>query len=110
LSRIFGYRRYQRLGGREIAVLLATGKRFKKPPIQVQVRENGLGLARLGLIVPKRFLPSSVHRNLVKRQTREWFRIRQNALLGKDILVRLTGPWNSEGLVGVVLDQLGLSK
>jgi ribonuclease P protein component len=110
LSRHFGYRRNQRLGGRDIAALLAAGKRFKKPPIQVQIRENGLGLARLGLIVPKRFLPSSVHRNLVKRQAREWFRIRQKTLQGKDVVVRLTGPWHWGGLVGEILDQLGLTR
>jgi len=110
LGRQFGYRRNQRLGERDIAVLLSAGKRFKKPPIQVQIRENGLGLARLGLIVPKRFLPSSVHRNLVKRQAREWFRTRQQTLLGKDVLVRLHGPWKWEGLIVEILDQLGLPR
>jgi len=58
----------------------------------VQVRENGLDLPRLGLIVPKRFLPLSVDRNLMKRHVREWFRLRQPALKGRDVLVRLSGP------------------
>ena len=75
----------------------------------IQVRENGLDLSRLGLIVPKRFLPLSVDRNLMKRQVREWFRLRQAALRGRDVLVRLIGPRAvvAKGL-GEDLDRLGL--
>ena len=74
----------------------------------VQVRDNGLDLPRLGLIVPKRFLPLSVDRNLMKRHVREWFRLRQAALKGRDVLVRLSGPRAvAKGLVED-LDRLGL--
>lgn len=108
MSGRFGYRREQRLGGRDIANLLSSGRRFRANALQVQIRDNGLDLARLGLIVPKRFLPSSVDRNKVKRHAREWFRVRQNALKGKDVLVRLTGPWQSERLVSEELEHMGL--
>jgi len=76
----------------------------------VQVRENGLGLSRLGLIVPKRFIPLSVDRNLMKRHVREWFRLRQAALKGRDVLVRISGP--REAAIGLVedLNRLGLPK
>ena len=74
----------------------------------IQVRENGLDLSRLGLIVPKRFLPLSVDRNLMKRHVREWFRLRQAALKVRDVLVRLIGTRTvANGLVED-LDRLGL--
>ena len=76
----------------------------------VQLRENGLYLSRLGLIVPKRFLPLSVDRNLMKRHVREWFRLRQTSLKGRDVLVRLSGPRPvANGLVED-LDRLGLPR
>lgn len=76
----------------------------------IQVRGNGLGIARLGLIVPKRYLPLSVDRNMMKRHVREWFRLRQAGLLGRDVLVRFSGPRKAvKGLVEE-LDQLVFSK
>ncbi len=76
----------------------------------VQVRENELGLSRLGLIVPKRFIPLSVDRNLMKRLVREWFRLRQVALKGRDVLVRVSGPREVGKGLGEELDRLGLPK
>jgi ribonuclease P protein component len=108
LSRQFGYRREQRLGKRDVALVLASGRRFKLDALLVQIRENGLDLARLGLIVPKRYLPSSVDRNLVKRKAREWFRTRQNTFMGKDVLVRLTGPRQGLSLVADDLARLSV--
>ena len=109
MSRPFGFCREQRLGSRDVAATLAAGRRFRQETLQVQVRKNGLELARLGLIVPKRFLPSSVDRNLVKRQAREWFRLRQNALKGRDVLIRLTAPRTALRRVVEDLDRLGVS-
>ena len=74
----------------------------------IQVRENGLDLSRLGLIVPKRFLPLSVDRNLMKRHVREWFRLRQAALKGRDVLVRLIGTRTVANGQVEDLDRLGL--
>jgi ribonuclease P protein component len=56
------------------------------------LRANGLEIARLGLIVPKRHLSLAVDRNRVKRMIREWFRHRQSSLEGRDVLVRVTAP------------------
>ena len=103
-----GYRREQRLGSKDIATILTSGRRLRGNRLLVQVRENGLDFSRLGLIVPRRFLPLSVDRNLMKRHVREWFRLRQANLKGRDVLVRLSG--RREVAMGLVedLDQLAL--
>lgn len=87
-----GYRRRQRLHSRDIATLLAAGHRRRATSVSVHVRSNGLLRARLGLIVPKRYLRRAVDRNRVKRLLREWFRMNQQALEGNDLLIRVTAP------------------
>ena len=72
--------------------MLAGGRRLRGESISVQVRVNGLGISRLGLIVPKRHVPRAVDRNRVKRLLREWFRHHQERLQGSDVLVRLVAP------------------
>jgi ribonuclease P protein component len=86
------YRRRQRLQTAEVGAVLAAGRRLRGQPLSLQLRGNGLGIARLGLIVPKRHLPRAVDRNRVKRVLREWFRHHQASLEGRDLLVRLTSP------------------
>ncbi len=86
------YRRRQRLKKAEVAAVLAAGKRLRGESVSVQVRDNGLGFARLGLIIPKRHLPRAVDRNRVKRLWREWFRHHQERLQGSDVLLRLVAP------------------
>ena len=46
-------------------------------------------VARLGLVVAKRFLKRAVDRNLVKRLAREQFRILQSLLYSRDYVLRL---------------------
>ncbi len=50
---------------------------------------NGLDIARLGLIVPKKVLARAVDRNRLKRLVREVFRLHQQGLSGKDVIVRV---------------------
>jgi ribonuclease P protein component len=73
--------------------VLSTGRRRRGESIVLQLRANGLAYGRLGLIVPKRHVPLAVDRNRIKRLVREWFRHRQHALEGRDVLVRVSrGP------------------
>lgn len=57
--------------------------------LDVGAGPNSLGIARLGLIVPKKVIPTAVGRNRIKRLLREWFRQNQENLPGLDIIARL---------------------
>ncbi len=91
------FRRRQRLKRADVAAVLATGKRRRAVSVSVQVRENGLDIARFGVIVPKRHVPRAVDRNRVKRLLREWFRLQQARLQGSDVLVRVVAPLSDTG-------------
>ncbi len=89
LRRAERYRKAQRLRGGAIAQILAATRPRRAGSVSVQVKANGLDYSRLGLIVPKRFLPRAADRNRAKRLLREWFRRNQTLLIGRDMLVRL---------------------
>ena len=71
-------------------------------------RANLLSEARLGLVVGRRRVRLAVRRNLIKRQARETFRHRQQALSGLDIIVLVRQPWPRPQKVQVrqVLEEL----
>jgi ribonuclease P protein component len=50
-------------------------------------KNNGLNLARLGLVVPKKHIYGAVERNRLKRIIRESFRLKQEKLKGNDMVV-----------------------
>nr|ART38891.1 H155 [uncultured bacterium] len=50
---------------------------------------NDAGLARLGLVIPKRSVRHAVHRNVIRRWAREAFRQRQHCLPMTDIVLRV---------------------
>ncbi|OGA09929.1 MAG: ribonuclease P protein component [Betaproteobacteria bacterium RIFCSPLOWO2_02_FULL_65_20] len=89
MTRAERFRKAQRLCGDSIAQILAVTRPRRAGLVSVQVRPNGLDYSRLGLVVPKRFLPRAVDRNRAKRLLREWFRRNQTLLIGRDMLVRL---------------------
>jgi ribonuclease P protein component len=97
------YSRRQRLRGEDIDALLASGKGLRRGGVSVQTRPNALGCARLGLIIPRRVVRRAVDRNRLRRVLREWFRLNQQQLGGRDILVRLTA---SPGELPSVVAQL----
>ena len=84
------YSRKQRLRGEVIDALLASGKGLRRSGVWVQARVNALACARLGMIIPRRVLPRAVDRNRIRRVLREWFRLNQQNLGSRDILVRVT--------------------
>lgn len=59
--------------------------------LDISVGPNDSNFARLGLIVPKKLMPTAVGRNRIKRLLREWFRQNQEDLAGLDIIARLKG-------------------
>jgi ribonuclease P protein component len=84
------YSRKQRLRGADIDALLGSGERLRRAGVSVQTKVNTLGCPRLGLIVPRRVIPRAVDRNRLRRVVREWFRLNQQQLGSRDILVRFT--------------------
>ncbi len=60
------------------------------------VRANGHPQARLGIVIGKKFARRAVERNLIKRQCRELFRLRQATLGGRDVLIRLHAKFPRE--------------
>ncbi len=69
------------------AVFDKVDKRFFAPGFLALVRRNTLNHPRLGLVVPKKALTSSVKRNLCKRLIRESFRLQQQSLQGLDVVI-----------------------
>jgi ribonuclease P protein component len=62
---------------------------YRGGSLELLASPNGLGFPRLGMIVPKKVIPTAVARNRIKRLLREWFRTRQADMVGLDILARL---------------------
>lgn len=56
------------------------------PQLLFLARNNGLGYARLGLVVAKKHLRTAVERNQVKRLVREGFRLQQSKLGSVDVI------------------------
>lgn len=55
---------------------------------------NGLGHARLGLVVGKKTAKRAHERNYMKRVIREWFRTCKETLPPHDFVVRVRKPFN----------------
>lgn len=100
------FSRKERLASGDIAALLASARGRRAAGVLVQTRENATPRARLGLIIPKRNIPTAVGRNRAKRLLREWFRHHKIRMAGRDVLIRVTGtPRTLEALI-VEVDRL----
>jgi ribonuclease P protein component len=73
----------------EFARVFAENQRARTDSLLVLARPNGLGYARLGMVIGKRMLPRAVDRNRVKRCVRETFRLLLPQLPACDFVVRL---------------------
>lgn len=64
--------------------------------ILLLARRNNLETGRIGLVVPKKHLRRAVDRNLVKRISRNSFRLRQSDFSGIDIVILVKGKFDSQ--------------
>ena len=78
--------------------------------LDVLAAPNGLGHARLGLIVPKKIIATAAGRNRIKRLLREGFRLHQAELAGLDVVARLKGRLDEKVLKGTFQDGLDQCK
>lgn len=68
--------------------------------------DNDAGLARLGLVIPKRSVRHAVRRNVIRRWAREAFRQRQHCLPMTDIVLRVHSSLITHADVDAALDLL----
>lgn len=65
-----------------------SGAQYKQSQkgIRILARPNQLGYARIGVVVPKKYIPTATGRNRIQRQVREFFRTRNQGPQG-DIVI-----------------------
>ena len=78
--------------------------------LDVLAAPNGLGIPRLGMIVPKKVIRTAVGRNRVKRLLREWLRLSQADVGSLDIIARLKTSGDESMLKLDFLTGLGTCK
>lgn len=77
---------------RQFQEAFRRGRRRRFGQLEVITLDNSLGLARLGLVIPKRAVRQAVRRNRIRRWVRETFRLNQHLLPSCDVVVRVHGP------------------
>lgn len=81
------FNKQERLKSRKsIEALFRTGRSFSSPPFRLIYRNPGESQpvpVRMTVAVPRRAIKKAVHRNLLKRRTREAFRLQNMALKQK---------------------------
>tara|TARA_R110000782_G_scaffold27256_2_gene69102 strand:- start:1498 stop:1845 length:348 start_codon:yes stop_codon:yes gene_type:complete len=78
----------------EFKLVFSSKQRSSDKSFLFLARQNDLNQARLGLAVPKKHISKSVDRNKLKRIIRESFRLKQEQLEGKDVVVVVKGAVN----------------
>lgn len=71
--------------------MFRRGRRRRLGGLEVITLRNDIGLARLGLVIPKRSIRHAVRRNAIRRWARESFRRRQHELPAVDVILRVHG-------------------
>ncbi|MDO5640448.1 MAG: ribonuclease P protein component [Neisseria sp.] len=83
-------KQYRLLKTDDFSSVFALRNQRSKSLLQVlQSGDNGLGHARLGLVVSKKTAKRANRRNYMKRVIREWFRQHKAALPPHDFIVRV---------------------
>jgi ribonuclease P protein component len=89
-ARVEGYGRRHRFSARgSFGPLLRSGRKIRGDALVLHAARGAPGASRLGIALTRRLVPSSVHRNLVKRLLRESFRRHPVKRAGLDCVVAL---------------------
>jgi ribonuclease P protein component len=92
----------------EYSSVFAFRRVLKGRLLTIHYRPNLSDTARLGVVVAKKLARRAVDRNLVKRVSRETFRLARKDLPSIDMIVRLSAPIGSSGRGALRLDLLRL--
>ena len=85
-------RRYRLTKTDEFSSVFSFRKALRSPHFLLHWRTRSVADAqypRLGLVVAKKLLPRAVDRNLIRRLTREHFRLLRQGLPARDLIMRL---------------------
>jgi ribonuclease P protein component len=77
---------------REFSAVFSSHKVLHGELIVLHHAPGVTGIARMGLVIPKRLAKRSVLRNSIRRQAREAFRLRAADMPALDLVLRLTKP------------------
>jgi ribonuclease P protein component len=84
----FSFSRHNRLvSDADFQSVFRQSKKVTRSSLLVLFKPNQLPQARLGMVVPKRYVKHAVHRNAWRRVVRESFRHHQAKLQGFDLIV-----------------------
>lgn len=93
----FGYSKAKRLTKpEEFRAVFNQALCSKSACFTILARPNDSEVARLGVMVAKRFIKSAVQRNRIRRIIRESFRHHQQLLLGLDLIVMARNNLSSQ--------------
>lgn len=101
------FRTHMRLRhSRQFGEVFRRSRRSSDQWVTVLARENGAGLARLGLAISKKCARKAVERNRIKRIIRESFRHNVDRLRGLDLVIvgRKRPEKNETGLLSTSLN------
>ena len=87
VERRFFPRTFRLTRAREFNCVFSKGLRSTGKELCVLARVNGLGEARIGMVIPRRRVRKAVSRNRIKRVIRESFRHHRQTLRNLDVVV-----------------------
>ncbi|MDO4696907.1 MAG: ribonuclease P protein component [Neisseria sp.] len=83
-------KQYRLLKTEDFSSVFALKKQQNSPLLHIlRSQDNGLGHARLGLVVGKKAAKRANKRNYMKRCLREWFRRHRSELPPRDYIIRV---------------------
>lgn len=89
MNKGFG-KQYRLLKTEDFSSVFALRKQQNSPLLHIlRSHDNGLGHARLGLVVGKKTAKRANKRNYMKRCLREWFRLHRSELPPRDYVIRV---------------------